>query len=203
MEMIRELVLREENKHMRLSDIKIPEAFVESKPSIAKYAKCDKIYKKTGLQDRYIIVNENNILIDGYIMYLVLKNNGVEYGEGKRLRLNGRCYTSKKRKKYGRAVPPSSKTEIYKNIPTMYVYGIHPNSVTNTEYVWRLRQNWIDMGNELQVGDRIYCRTRFGISPVIVTRIEKKDRWDGDLDVKQVASKKIIRNGEKVAYKKL
>ena len=45
---------------MRLSDIKISEEFAESKPSIAKYAKCDKIYKKTGLQDRYIVVDENN-----------------------------------------------------------------------------------------------------------------------------------------------
>ena len=38
-------------------------------------------YKENNKQDRYLVVNENNYLIYGYIMYLVLKNNGAEYGD--------------------------------------------------------------------------------------------------------------------------
>lgn len=58
---------------MRLSEIKIPADFESSIPNTNKYEKCKKYYKETGNQDRYIVVDENNVLVDGYIMYLVLK----------------------------------------------------------------------------------------------------------------------------------
>ena len=64
---------------MRLSEIKIPEDFKSSIPNTYKYNKCERYYKENNKQDRYLVVNENNYLIDGYIMYLVLKNNGDEY----------------------------------------------------------------------------------------------------------------------------
>ena len=49
-------------------------------------------------------------------------------------------------------------------------------------------------------GDLIYCSTKNGIAPVIVTRIEKRDLWDTELNIKVVCSRKIIRNGELLTY---
>ena len=185
--------------NMKLSEIKIPADFESSKPSTSKYAKCENYYNETGNQDRYIVVNENNVLVDGYIMYLVLKSHNVEYGNTKRLTLRKHTYSYKQCKKYGRLVPPE-KVVSYKDKRTTYVYGKHPNSVNDKEYMWRIPSIFDGMGDELKIGDRIYCRTRFGIAPVIVTKVEKKDSIDSDMRVKKVCSRKIIRNGELLKY---
>ena len=184
---------------MRLSEIKIPEEFKNSTPNVNKYFKCDKYYMETGRQDRYLIVDENNVLMDGYIMYLVLVNNGAEYGETRILNLNGHSYTWKKRKRYGRLVP-KEKAITYKKKPTVYVYGKHPNRGDQKEYVWRLPQTWEDMRHELRQGDLIYCKTKFGVRPVVVTKIVKRDLWETALQVRKVFSRKIIRDGEEIKY---
>ena len=184
---------------MNLSEIKIPEEFEKSTPSLAKYAACDKHYKKTGNQDRYIVVNNNNYLVDGYIMYLVLINNNVNEADVKRVNLRKNKYTDKMRNRYGKLVPPE-KVLTYKEKPTVYVYGKHPNGITNKEYVWRLPKSKENMYGVLLPGDMIYCCTKNGIAPVVVTRIEKRDSWDTDLKVKIVCSRIIMRNGELVKY---
>ena len=184
---------------MKLSEIKISEEFANSTPSLRKYVKCDKYYKKTGNQDRYLIVDENNVLIDGYIMYLVLKNNGVKFGDSRRITLRKHTYTDKQRKKYGRLTPPKH-VITYKEKMTAYVYGKHPNSKDNKEYVWRLPQTWGYMSLMLQKGDVIYCGTRFGIAPVVVTKVELKSNFDTDLCIKKVCSRKIYRDGELLKY---
>lgn len=56
--------------------IKIPASFAKSKPRIKKMEECRKFYETHGVQDRYIVLNKNNYCIDGYIMYLVLKEQG-------------------------------------------------------------------------------------------------------------------------------
>lgn len=86
--------------NMRLSEIKISADFESSIPNTYKYNKCENYYNKTWNQDRYIVVDEKNVLVDGYIMYLVLKNNGVEFGDSKRITLRKHTYTDKQRKKY-------------------------------------------------------------------------------------------------------
>lgn len=179
---------------MRLSEIKIPDEFANSTPNTNKYEKCKKYYKETGNQDRYIVVDENNVLVDGYIMYLVLKSHDVEYGDIKRLTLRKHTYTDKQRKKYGRLIPPKH-VITYKEKPTAYVYGKHPNSKDDKEYVWRLPQTWSYMSLMLQKGDVIYCGTRFGVAPVVVTKVELKSNFDTDLCIKKVCSRKIYRDG--------
>lgn len=186
---------------MKLSEIKVPEEFKHSVPSLGKYEKCCKYYKETGNQDRYIVVDENNVLLDGYIMYLVLLNNDVDCGEVKRLTLRNHCYTYKKRARYGRIVPPE-RPITYKDKPTVYIYGKHPNNKVDKEYVWRLPQTWTDMEKVLQEGDLIYCKTKFGASKIVVTKIIKRDNWDTDLQVKKVCAKKIIRDGKLIKYGK-
>ena len=39
---------------------------------------CRNNYVTHGEQDRYVVVDHTNTLIDGYIMYLVLKENNVD-----------------------------------------------------------------------------------------------------------------------------
>ena len=184
---------------MRLSEIKIPDEFANSTPNANKYEKCKKYYKETGNQDRYIVVDENNVLVDGYIMYLVLKNNGEKFGDSRRITLRKHTYTDKQRKKYGRLIPPKH-VVTYKEKPTAYVYGKHPNSKDDKEYVWRLPQTWGYMSLMLQKGDVIYCGTRFGVAPVVVTKVELKSNFDTNLCIKKVCSRKIIRNGELLKY---
>lgn len=184
---------------MRLSEIKIPADFESSIPNTYKYNKCERYYNKTGNQDRYIVVDEKNVLVDGYIMYLVLKNHDVEYGNVKRLTLRKHTYTDKQRKKYGRLISPKH-VVTYKEKPTAYVYGKHPNSKDNKEYVWRLPQAWGYMSLMLQKGDVIYCGTRFGVAPVVVTKVELKSNFDTSLCIKKVCSQKIYRDGELLKY---
>ena len=183
---------------MNLSEIKIPESFEISKPNTSKYVKCEKYYNETGNQDRYIVVDENNILVDGYIMYLVLKSHDVEYCDAKRLTLKHK-YTDRQRARYRRIIPPE-KVISYKNKPTVYIYGKHPNGIIDKEYVWRLPKSKENMYGVLLPGDLIYCSTKNGIAPVIVTRIEKRDSLDTDLKVKVVCSRIIVRNGELLKY---
>ena len=184
---------------MKLSEIKILESFESNVPSLYKYEKCCRYYKETGNQDRYIVVDENNVLVDGYIMYLVLKNHGVECCDAKRLTLRNHIYTNKQRARYGRIIPPE-KVLTYKEKPTVYVYGKHPNGIINKEYVWRLPKSKENMYDVLLPGDLIYCSTKNGIAHVIITRIEKRDSWDTELSIKVVCSRIIVRNGEVVKY---
>ena len=184
---------------MNLSEIKIPESFESSVPNTLKYAKCESYYNKLGNQDRYIVVDENNVLVDGYIMYLVLKSHDVEYCDAKRLTLRKHKYTNRQREKYGRIIPPE-KVLTYKEKPTVYIYGKHLNGIIDKEYVWRLPKSKENMYGVLLPGDLIYCSTKNGIAPVIITRIEKRDSLDTDLKVKVVCSRIIIRNGELIKY---
>ena len=108
-------------------------------------------------------------------------------------------YTDRQRKRYGRLVPPE-KVLTYKEKPTVYIYGKHPNGIIDKEYVWRLPKSKENMYGVLLPGDLIYCSTKNGIAPVIITRIEKRDSWDTDLKVKVVCSRIIIRNGELLKY---
>lgn len=184
---------------MNLSEIKIPESFESSVPNTLKYAKCESYYNKSGNQDRYIVVDENNVLVDGYIMYLVLKSHDVEYCDAKRLTLRKHKYTNRQREKYERIIPPE-KVLTYKEKSTVYIYGKHPNGIIDKEYVWRLPKSKENMYGVLLPGDLIYCSTKNGISPVIITRIEKRDSWDTELSIKVVCSRIIVRNGELVKY---
>lgn len=129
---------------MNLSEIKIPESFESSVPSLYKYEKCCRYYKETGNQDRYIVVDEKNVLVDGYIMYLVLKSHNVESCDAKRITLRKHKYTDRQRKRYGRLVPPE-KVLTYKEKPTVYIYGKHPNGIIDKEYVWSITSRRFDL----------------------------------------------------------
>ena len=64
---------------VKLDEIAISNEFREKIPNSWKMDKCREYYKRTGKQDRNIVVNHKGVLIDGYVMYLVLKEANVEY----------------------------------------------------------------------------------------------------------------------------
>lgn len=70
-------------KWVALSDIVINEPFASSKPRVSKLNKIRNYYLEYGGIDKPIIVNRNNVLLDGYARYLVLKENGVMYVKAK------------------------------------------------------------------------------------------------------------------------
>lgn len=168
-------------KTMKLSDIKIKDSFASSNPQIRKVQECRNYWNENHEQDRYVVVNHKNELIDGYIQYLVLKENNVsdaiiQNSEHKRKR-----YNRIRMKEYG--LPK------YRTNETAYIYGIHPNSKSKKERVWRVPASWKGWENDILPGDRILVNTKRGIKPIIVTKIEWSDKCPVDMKVRKVARK--------------
>ena len=62
-------------KMVKLSEIKINESFANTIPNEEKMNECRYNWRMYGEQDRFIVVDHNNVLIDGYVMYIVLKEH--------------------------------------------------------------------------------------------------------------------------------
>ena len=176
-------------RRMKLSDIKISESFANTTPSEEKMNECRynwRFYKK---QDRYIVIDHNNVLIDGYIMFLVLMEHKEEYAE----------VISKK--KYNRQYEKLPKIKpTYKNTSTTYIFGVHPNSNCTKEFCWRVPASWGKWTENIEIGDTVLCQTKFGFSPVIVNRVETLDKPPVEMRVKKVARREIRRNGMVVEF---
>lgn len=174
-------------RRTKLSDIKISEAFANSIPSEEKMNECRNNWNNYHLQDRYLVVNTDGFLIDGYVQYLVLKENNIEDAEVK---------ISNRRKKYWyRKNVEDWNIPHYRNETTTYVYGVHPNSKDTKTYVWRVPKSWTNWSDNIQIGDTIICYTKNGYAPVVVNKIEILDECPIDIPVKKVCNKKIRRNG--------
>lgn len=159
--------------NINVDKIVIKKQFLESIPKQKKIDKCRDYWIKNHRQDRDIILNSNYELVDGYIQYLILKEFGVR---------NVIVKMSNKVKRHD-----------YRKETTTYVYGVHPNDAYQREYVWRVPITW-NM-RDLLPDDMIWCKTKYGISPVIVTKVEVLKNCPINSVVKKVASKKIYRNG--------
>ena len=170
-------------RRMKLSDIKINEAFTNSIPSEEKMNECRNNWNLWNRQDRYIVVNPDNVLIDGYIMYIVLKENGIEEAEVKT--------STKRKKRWYRKNVKDWNIPHYRNETTTYVYGVHPYSENKKEFVWRVPKSWSELGWEdgLNISDEILVDTKFGIKPVVVTKIEISDKCPVNIPVKRVVKR--------------
>jgi hypothetical protein len=60
-----------------LDDIKIPENFKRVKPKKDKLKERIAYYEKTGEFFAPIVLNKDNVLLDGYISYLIAKRYGI------------------------------------------------------------------------------------------------------------------------------
>lgn len=167
---------------VKLSSIKIPKSYVVTTPSEKKVKTKRKKYRKGKL--RAITINTDGFLINGYINYLILKENNVEDAEVNIVDI---------KKNDNRNV-----SESYRNIKTTYIYGKHPNNKSEKIYIWRIpnKENWMKFSETVLPDDLIFCKTKFGCSPVIVQAIQTVDKCPVEFPVKKVLSKKIIRNGK-------
>lgn len=174
---------------VKLEDIKISETFANSIPNENKMVECREFWRYEGKQDRPIVLNKKNTLIDGYVMYLILKEHKEEYAEV--------TYTKKHNRRYERLskVEPS-----YKNTPTTYIFGVHPNSNCSKEFVWRVPASWGNWADNIEIGDTVLCQTKFGFSPVIVNRVKVLDKPPVEMIVKKVVRREIRRNGMVVEF---
>lgn len=166
---------------VRLSSIKIPASYAATTPSIEKMEKQRKKYE-IGKLDKRIVINTDGFLIDGYIKYLILKENDVRETKVKIVKV---------RKGDNSNIPES-----YRNTKTTYIYGKHPNDKSEKIYTWRIpnTESWKEFSETVFPEDLIFCKTKFGCSPVIVQAIQTVDECPVEFPVKKVLSKKIIRN---------
>lgn len=167
-------------RRMKLSDIKISEAFANTIPNEEKMNECRNNWNLWHRQDRFIVVNPDNVLIDGYIQYLVLNENNIEEAEVK--------ISNRRKKRWYRKNVKDWNVPHYRNETTTYIYGVHPNSKNEKEFVWRVPKSWSELGWEdgLKIGDEILVTTKFGIKPVVVTKIETSDKCPVNMPVKRV-----------------
>lgn len=159
----------------KLENIIIPESFAEHTPKNYKLAECKRYWDRNHLQDRYVVINRDNVLIDGYCMYLVLKHYGVEECQVK--------VSEIRQARFNRI----DRTNQYRGIPTTYVYGVHNEDPDHKEYVWRLPRNWTD--GEVCVGEQLVVDTRRGESVMTVTRFDILEQPPVNGTVKKVLRK--------------
>lgn len=137
---------------MKLSEIIISDEFKKHPPTEWKMQQCRDYYNEHGCLDRNIVISKDGILIDGYVAYLVLLENGVNETD-------------------------IVVSDLYSG-ETMYVFGHHHEGVA--EYVWRVAPDTRDV-SKLTVGHSAIVRTKYGNRAINVSRIEylKKPPVDG------------------------
>lgn len=155
-------------KMMKLSDIKVPKSFAATTPKEEKMSLCRDFWNNNHKQIKDIVVNKDNILVDGYVQYLVLKENGVDDAEVVKLSRK-RVFINRERNHKREHVEPN-----YKRKVTTYIFGIHPKS-NMKEYVWRVPASWEGWENDLLPGDRIWVHTEYGIKPIEI-RLAREGR---------------------------
>ena len=132
---------RGEHMKITINDIKIPEYY--SPPNDEKYREKEHIYIKNGYLSP-IVIDHNNVLVDGYISYLILKRAGVKEVD---------------------CVPSEDENEM-----AIYITGTHING--KKEYVWMVPRRLIHrFKNNIGIGDRVFCYSNKRVAPVIVKSI--------------------------------
>lgn len=167
-------------RKINLEDIKIKETYAANIPKTYKMEECRNYWNEYHCQDRYIVINTKNILIDGYIQYLVLKENGIQEAEVK---------ISNHKRKQWRRKRNDLKKRIEKNDITTYIYGVHPGEKSLKERVWRVPRSWIGWENDLLPGDTIAVHSERGVVPIIITKIRWSNQPPIDIPIKKVVSK--------------
>lgn len=86
----------------------------------------------------------------------------------------------------------------YKDQLTTYIYGIHPNSHNHKEYVWRVPESkkFTEFKALVQPGDTVFVNTKFGVNPLVVTKVCTEIKPDLKGEIKTVAKTRIVKGGE-------
>lgn len=149
-------------KYIDIDTIRISNAFQRTHPSDVKLKECSDYWNKYHKQSKMIVLSKNNVLVDGYIQYLILKENNEKIAE----------------------VEQSE----YQKEWTTYIYGIHQEG-SGKEYVWKVPKTWAGWENDILPGDKILVETKYGAREIIVTKIEWLDEFPINKKVRNVYKK--------------
>ncbi len=147
---------------MNINNIIISENFTNSKPAMWKLERAKEEYSN-GNANKKILIDTNNVLIDGYTRYLAAKELGVKDVE---VRIKGSFWYER---------------------PTVYVFGKHYHN--GKEYVWRLVGNPYKDGtsaNRINIGSKVLVDTRYGERIITVTNIKILDKPPVQYKVRKV-----------------
>lgn len=134
---------------MNIKNIIISESFAKSSPAKWKLAQCRTYYETNGEFDREIVLNGKNMLVDGYVAYLIAKEKGL-------------------------SEVPISRCWIHKNLENKtYVFGRHKPH--GKRYVWLVPQDIADT-NKIKIGSLVAVETKYGTRNVIVNKIKKSKK---------------------------
>lgn len=128
---------------MKLDKIKIPEIYLKTPPKQWKLDACREYFREFGHIDRRVVVDKNGVLRDGYVGYLVLKENGVA----------------------GCDVVVNSQKQI-KRHGKYYLFAVHKGN--QKEYVWRIPERLLKGSG---IGRFALVNTRNGLQWVRVKRV--------------------------------
>ena len=120
--------------------------FINHPPKEHKINKCREFYEQNHCIDKDIVVDKNNILVDGYIRYLVLLENGVKSSEVKI------SYTPRRQ-----------------DPKITYVFAKHRKG--KNEYAWKITKHTKNV-DELDIGKNIVVNSEGKPRIVTVTKIE-------------------------------
>lgn len=160
--------------YIKLSEIKITPSFEVSTPQIGKINKCRENYSK-GIINKKIVINRDNELTDGYILYLVLRENNVISSKVKVINVGKQKHIIKKK--------DDLQVNNYWNKPTTYVFGKHKLGDNVKEFVWRLSSN--KSSSTVNVGDYIMANTKYGNRKIIATRVDVLDSRPIDMKIRK------------------
>jgi hypothetical protein len=169
---------------MKLSNIKISEDFAKSTPKESKVNECRMYWNMGQEQDRYIVVNPDNVLLDGYIQYLVLKENDIDEAQV--------IIAVRTNKSWRRIQTDNDLVSIktYRERKTTYIYGTHEND--DKERVWRVPHSWWKGWKDtLNKGDKLLVNTKNGRKIISITRIKILDKCPTVLPVKTVIKRVV------------
>lgn len=127
---------------INFEDIIIPEFYTQ--PSMYKLKKCRREYKK-GVFDRDLVVDDKNVLKDGYVLYCVLKEHDYK-GEVDVVLANR-----------------------FHGTPTTYIYGKHAGD--DTERVWYINMGYKKVRDK--IGQLADVETRRGIQTITITNVKR------------------------------
>ena len=124
---------------INFDDIVISNKFKASTPSKDKMDKCTAAYKQ-GVMDRDLVLDNNDVLIDGYVLYCVLKNAGfkgeveVKYPNRYHTYVFGRHYENDKERVWGTKLPYEQvKESVGQKALVSTKNGVAPITVTRVE----------------------------------------------------------------------
>ena len=142
---------------INFEEIIISPNFKRTPPSPSKLDKCRKLYS-TGVQDREIKINPRNVLVDGYVLYCVLKEAG-----------------------YSGEIEVTKVSQFY-NTPTTYIFGKHPGD--DKERCWYINMSYNKVKDK--VGCLAGVQTKQGVQPITVTKIVRSSHPPVDGTIRKV-----------------